>query len=54
MDGQVVMHLEEVSKTYIMGEVTVEHLKRLPLIYWPVNYLLFLDPVDPEKAHCLI
>jgi len=53
MDGQVVMHLEEVSKTYIMGEVTVEALKATTIDILAGELLVILGPSGSGKSTLL-
>ncbi|MDD3852679.1 MAG: ABC transporter ATP-binding protein [Syntrophomonadaceae bacterium] len=53
MDDQVVMHLEEVSKTYIMGEVTVEALKATTMEILAGELLVILGPSGSGKSTLL-
>lgn len=53
MSGEVLMSLHEVSKSYVMGEVTVEALKETALDIYSGELLVILGPSGSGKSTLL-
>lgn len=53
MPDEVLIKLNDISKTYIMGEVKVEALKRTSLEIYPGEFLVILGPSGSGKSTLL-